>query len=104
MKKGSAHEYEGLNIHDRKGTVNATGVYTIIQRNSNKTGKQITYITPLTLRVTGCSSFEKETYMGLQKFIYTFDMHRHHDLFDDAKIIFVPLKGTKLIFLALCKY
>ena len=71
VKKCSSHEYEGLNMDDREETANATGVYTKIQRNSKETaGKQISFIIELTLRATECSSSEKQTYMGLQKFIY----------------------------------
>ena len=66
MKIGSSHEYEGLNMDDREETTNASGVCTVIQRNSNETtGKQISYIIALTLRATGFSPFHKDTYMGL---------------------------------------
>ena len=46
-----------------------TNVY--LHCNWNETaGTQISYIIALTLNVTGCSSFEKETYMILQMFFF----------------------------------
>ena len=69
MKKGSSHEYEGINMDDQEETTNALGVYTVIGRNPNETaGKQIGYIVVLTLKATGCSSAEKDSNVGLQKY------------------------------------
>ena len=62
---GSSHEYELLKIDDHEETINASGVYTVIRRKSNKTtGKQIHYIIALTVKITARRPFEIHTWIA----------------------------------------
>ena len=59
-------------MEDREETTNASGVYTVIQRNCiESTGKQISYIIAFPLWVTLCSLFKKDiTWVSNSLFIH----------------------------------